>query len=785
MTQPILEWILDATENERRAAFPAINARIRSLEYFEGEQNPYLILAVLGCAPTAKKAGTALRRLPGDWREVDLENAAVVVRKRSQPWLGDLAAELAERLEPDSWRADWPLVELLLRESGVPAPTSAGFVAGWIFSLNNEPDIDQALRESPYTATLLPMVFEHDGLGSHLDRGRFRSALLRQAAEDAAWRARLIGGCLARLVRGGRTGDMRIYLSLYEELAPEPAEISGHLPDLLGLLGSTLNAAAALGQRSLRELDEAGLLDAETVLEAGSLVLQRTEKGLLKNQATWLRGAAKRHPERAAELLGLLDVPAAPPPEVMVPAPVASRALPPPPGTPAELAEQLAALLAGDWSVATSESVLAGLVTMRAKDHEAMRDALRPVVQAHRENLRYQFGALAAALATTLGLADPDGELSDLVAQLQIKLCFGEPLGKLPRGSGGVHAFLEHRLAEIAVEADRSPRPFLFATPSQANGHLDPEVLLRRMEEAERDGWQPWPIDFAQTLLRVPREPAPDLARRAAKLRSPMGERLAARLRDGHHDPVCTPFVQRGRSAELPDLRKVVEIEPAGEVDPFERALFTLKHFEIPPGNVWSAGLQLLGEVGVGALPSHREVAAARMLPVLALQADSDSGRGAARSLLLLAECHGPTGLATTLAIVYALTAKEVADRIAGVDALIGFGPALDAHAVGVELAEACAAGVLALSRAVMALEQATASGAAEVVWRVCRGALHGLLALDKARPGTPDLLALAAQCARAIGVRDDLPGLAELAARPGTSRLVTEARALREVLRR
>jgi hypothetical protein len=54
---------------------------------------------------------------------------------------------------------------------------------------------------------------------------------------------------------------------------------------------------------------------------------------------------------------------------------------------------------------------------------------------------------------------------------------------------------------------------------------------------------------------------------------------------------------------------------------------------------------------------------------------------------------------------------------------------------------------------------------------------------LDKARPGTADLMAVAARCARSVGVTE-LPGwVSTLAARRGSGRLLTEARELQSAL--
>ncbi|MEU8026942.1 hypothetical protein AB0B88_32570, partial [Micromonospora haikouensis] len=57
------------------------------------------------------------------------------------------------------------------------------------------------------------------------------------------------------------------------------------------------------------------------------------------------------------------------------------------------------------------------------------------------------------------------------------------------------------------------------------------------------------------------------------------------------------------------------------------------------------------------------------------------------------------------------------------------------------------------------------------------------LLAAATPPRGLPDLLTLAAETATATGARVEVPGLAEVAGRRGTSRVVTEARRLHRAL--
>src|SRR5262249_39069492 len=132
-------------------------------------------------------------------------------------------------------------------------------------------------------------------------------------------RAMLLDGCRTRLLRGGRPGDLRAFVTLHDELAPTPSEVAQRCSDYVGLVGAEPGTVAGMAQRALRAADEAGVVDADTLLDVGAIALGRREKNIVKTQTTWLRQAAKRHSGRAPELLALLDKPSG---AATLPAPV-------------------------------------------------------------------------------------------------------------------------------------------------------------------------------------------------------------------------------------------------------------------------------------------------------------------------------------------------------------------------------------------------------------------------------------------------------------------------------
>ncbi|GAB4053906.1 DUF7824 domain-containing protein [Catellatospora paridis] len=800
----VVDWLRRAEEKQRRSAFAELAAAARQTEDWQVSQRraPARIVALVGCASTAKKAVAALHRGQLRWglRAAHPGPVLEVLRLRQVPWLGEFAQLMADRLPVDGgWGAagHWQLVDVLVRESGCVVPTGEAFVACWIDAMRYASDADAALQDSPYAAALVPMLFTHDRLGSRLDyeyqrdaRG-FVPALIRRGGGDAAVRRVLVEGCRARLLRGGKPGELRAYTRLHEALAVSAQEAAAGVGDYLRLVEAGSSTVAGMALKALRGVDEAGLLTWDTLREVAELALARPEKTLVKAQTTWLRQVARRQPEHAAEigvmLTGPVHEPYAPVPSAL-PMPV-SAPLGPPLGSPAELGEELAALLAGDRSVPTVERVLAAIAYWRVRDQDALARTVRPLVDADRAwwgTLAEQLRAVLRAVATVDNRPD---RLRELASRFRGERPTPTQLLRKMRGnSSGLHLVLAARLAEMSTQLVRQPVPLLTATPTHTNGRLEPAELLRRLERAERDGWQPWALDFEQALLRLPRETDPQVARAALRLRSPAGAAFARWISGPAPDPVSLRREQQADTRSWsyswqhqPDVRRVVALKPPGHAGPLAQEVMTIARNDRPtpsPGRIEEP------QLWTAALPSHREVVAASALPVLAANADLDFESG---GLLLahLAECAGPVGPAVNLALAYGLAARSTADRIAAVDGLLGLAATgdLDAGAVGRELGELAAAGALKVNRVVSALDEAAQAGAVAAVWQLAVAALVPLVALDKARPATADLMALAVRCGRACGTAQLPPEVAALAERGGSSRLVAHARELRALV--
>lgn len=801
----VVAWVRHADEKQRRAAFADLAAAVRRQpEDWQAwhRQAPARIVALAGCASTAKKAATALNRGQLRWSLHTAHPGPVVevLRLRQVPWSGEFAQLMADRLPAgEAWGAlgHWRLIDALVQDSGCAVPTGEAFVAGWIDAVRAASDADAALRDSPYTAALVPMLFTHDGLGPRLDyqfeqeaRG-FVPALLRLGASDPAVRRLLVEGCRARLLRGGKPGELRAYARLHGALAVTAQEAAAGAGDYTRLVEAGNSTVAGMALKALRGADEAGLLAWDTLRDVAELALARPEKTLVKAQTTWLRQVARRQPEHAAEVAALLSGPGSSAPEPMpatLPVPVAAP-LGPPLGSLAELAEEVSALLAGDRSVPTVERVLAAIAHWRMHDQEALARTVRPLVDTDRAwwgKLAEQMRAVLSAAAAVDPRPDRFRQLAALfrgdgATQTQL-------LRKLRGISSGLHLVLAARLAEMSGQLGRQPVPLLMATPTHANGHLEPAELLRRLEQAERDGWQPWALDFEQALLRLPRQTDPQVVAAALRLRSPAGAAFARWVSGPVPDPVslrreqlADPRPSRWSWERQPHVRRVVALDPPNPAGPLVREVMTIVRYDRPttsPGDIEEP------QLWTAALPSHREVVAASALPILAANADLDF-EGGGLLLAHLAECGGPVGPAVHLALAYGLAARSAADRIAAVDGLLGLAATgdLDAAAVGRELGELAAAGVLKVNRFASALDEAAQAGAVAAVWQIAVAALVPLVALDKARPATADLMALAVRCGRACGVAQLPPEVAALAARGGSSRLVAQARELQAMV--
>ncbi|MEU9761438.1 DUF6493 family protein [Streptomyces sp. NPDC047987] len=507
------------------------------------------------------------------------------------------------------------------------------------------------------------------------------------------------------------------------------------------------------------------------------------------------------HQVAASEVFGdlLSERPTAEPYEEVLPIPPAPRPVAPAPATLPELIEEVT-LLTGDlrsgfggsgapFDVSAFERTLDGLVRHAHTDRTALGNALREALTGrwridsepspHLRRWLISHSGIEIVVATLLG-----GESARAVAA-------GRPSRKPDWRCA--HAALDGirkaRLWEAADAVLDGKVPFLLAVPTSHTGSLDPAVLVDRLRAYQRLGVQPGDADFGQALLRVPRgETHHGAAAAAAALGTTEGDRLAAWLRADEPLARVHRFDLKRRTHAAGDLVSTPgtwthRVLMASEERPFiQRELPRPFHWLGEPHTPTHHLCHHWGERPEGwtsSLPQDAETLAAWMLPNISIGM-AEEIRDTMRPLPALAELDAPAGEAVHLAVAYGLACRHHEDRLLAVDALLILAARhrLDAALLGEQLAVLLELGPAKPNRFAESARTAATTGAYRTTLSVLAAVLPGLLARRKAPRGLSDLLAVAAECAEHCGaVRvEPIPGLAETAARGGSSQLVRQA---------
>ncbi|MFC4008976.1 DUF6493 family protein [Nonomuraea purpurea] len=348
------------------------------------------------------------------------------------------------------------------------------------------------------------------------------------------------------------------------------------------------------------------------------------------------------------------------------------------------------------------------------------------------------------------------------------------------------HDFLLHRYAELA-EALRNGTlpPVLLATPTWMSGHLDPDVLIDRLETCAAAGVEPLPADLAQALLRLPRGCHRAAADLAAKVDSEAARSAARWLAgDGMADPECGHVWRHMVEASMvefgdgePEHFTEVRLQPVLRVtaptghrlidevllrEPFD---WTVDEFNSTL-RAWPA-----------MLPSHREVVAVNFLPFLL------RGRWGAwvapTEITGLEIAQGPMGESTAVILAFLL-----ANSVPGTIPLVLSMAARDelpAEAIGRQLALVLRRTWLETRPAIAALTDLADAGGHHEVWRILSALLPGMLPGEGQRITVThaELVAFAADVARWTGARGEIPVVGEFARSRRTIRFVHECKRL------
>ena len=850
----LLDTLPDA---ERRACLPALRElrqRLRPEPFSRRavRAHPALHAAGAACHTSVTAAAAWIAGADLRWNRAPTPVLLDLLGRRPPEWQAELARRLADR--PASAELDHALLAGLVRQAGCAPPTTRTYLAGWVDQLtaaHQSGTLLDRLRADPHTPLLVCALFDTQNVGTRLTRpsatgfDSWPTALACLAEEGVLDRAVLLDRCVARLLRGGRVTDQRLFLRVLKALTPTRAEELARLADWAALAADGPDSVASYAQSVLAGLALDGELTTGQLARISETVLFRPERTLARAQLVLLGKVLRRDASSAPELLptvtaafghsdsevqkraltlvsrhleaagpvaraavvpalgqlspglrqeaaaalgvDLEPAPAAGQPDTLPPPPEPQR-LPPPPGSAAELAEDVAALLASPQTdPAAFECALDGLVRWAHTDREAVTEALGPAVA---RQWWMRFGPLPYDQHQRFSTFR-DG-ISVVLAALLDRIHTETLVAGVQRRTGRhscVHAALANawdaRLWEVAHRLRTDPVPFLLATPTWESGRLDADVLVARLAEYHRLGIRPGPCDTALALLRVDRRGAGGARHAAAALGTPEGDRLAAWL--AREDPAPAPSERRAH----PHL-VLVEPPPLGE----DLTLFppTFR----PLGEPVPASADLNGCIHWDAdearhwlclVPGHRELVAARLLRNVVNTAVHDD-RDTPAYLSWLAEADGPAGEAVHLSVGYGLCARHGENRMAAVDALLILAAQqqVDTRLLGTLLGTLLSQGIVVPSRLAASARTAGETGAWALVWSVLGTALPSLLTARAANgfrsvAGLGDLLEVAAESAERCAARAEMPQLAEVTARGGRSKLVAQARRLQRAL--
>ncbi|NAS23805.1 hypothetical protein GT755_19160 [Herbidospora sp. NEAU-GS84] len=340
-----------------------------------------------------------------------------------------------------------------------------------------------------------------------------------------------------------------------------------------------------------------------------------------------------------------------------------------------------------------------------------------------------------------------------------------------------LHLFLLHRFSELydALRDDVLP-PVLLATPTLDNGHLDPEVLVDRLETCAEAGREPLPADLAQALMRLPRGAHPAAAERAAKVGSAAARAAAGWLAgDGLPDPVTgVEWTGEGDHVRVRPLLRLAA--PTGDrlIDEVMLA---------QPGRHVSDEFARHPDWYAPMVPSHREVASANCLAQVT--GPWHYQRLTVAAFRRCAAADGPLGDASAVVLGLLLVDRDRDDPMVGLLLDLAAQGALPVEALGRQLGELVRRARSGIRPLVAALSELAQEGAPHQVWAVLRGLLPHLLPRAGERATTPqsEAVAFATEVASWIGATGEIPEITALAARTGRSRFTRECRRLRDRL--
>ena len=698
------------------------------------------------------------------------------------------------------------------------------------------------LREQPRLRECIEAVFATDNAGGDFndfpgsdlpEEDKWPRAIATMIAEGRLDRAEVLDACAARLLRGDRPGSLRGFLTVHEELAPTRAEVRERLGTYQGMATAGAGTVAKMALRELRALDAEEPFEPTDFASLSEAVLGRAESGLAGGQLAWLDAALKRDPGTCAILLpclgaafthpatsvqqralklvgkylgaadreivsGLRDAAMSVDPALKAeadsvfaayvaadvgdePVPVSGgplppyqpSALPPMPSTPEELVTALAPSYAeGRISPLEAEQIMASVAALAHHDVSALAKVFQPLYDRYDDDLHrrplypdqlWEFPtALRCLLEAVLGKDRRKKRVQVFdAADTQPK------------------AAIVLRIQELTDQLlKRKTVPVLLATPTEPSGAIDPAVLEARLARYRELRIKPLPLDLEHAWLRA----AADPARTKALAELPVDALFSSDHATGR--PLANPRPSqsgglRGRSVfgfrTGLTINQILLLPNLVKDD-------TL-NFPQPP-DLWASDPQY--EFASIMLPHDPDLVAAFVLTKLCNQANDLDARTPSPSVFpALAETAGVPGVATHLALVYALAADSLEHRIAAQDAVLTFAARglLRPELLGRLAAIAWQRDFVRGKRIIDALGQIEEAGASAEIFAATAAMLAPLSKKPEIR-GLPEVLLLATRAAVGAGMRNvEVPGLAALADVAKPKRVGVEARRLREAI--
>lgn len=472
-------------------------------------------------------------------------------------WLAPVTRRWVEMLSSTfTWHAPFLAVRALERLGAVTLAADRSYVLAFVGGAGAQSggrSRFDVLREDPELLDrgFWPM-FETEGGGqvSLTNVDKFADAehtwqgdVLRLVAEGEVDRQRVLDACLSALAGDLGAFQAGWFSRTFRALEPDAAELASRQPRLLDLVRSLVPATVTFAVGALRDVETAGLLDDDALLDGVGPATGARSKATALAALRLLDTVSRRRPDRASEvepavrpalehahrdvrdratgLVGLVTgeapavLPAVLPTEggaERAPTPTGGAAAgpglpaPPAPSVPAvatarvpvrptsppagagpvvagELVERTAALLEDAGDALEIEQVLAAFA--RSTDLSALEPLRRRARAVHR---RCAEGRTA------------NGRVRGHVARL-VLVALGEPV-EVPASSEDP-AFLVGRVDEVAEVLSGAAPPFvLLATPTRGPW-VEPAALVGRLLAASD---APRPLDLVAALLRL----APD-----------------------------------------------------------------------------------------------------------------------------------------------------------------------------------------------------------------------------------------------------------------------------------